>query len=107
MMKTKTMKFEERARRFFDNYGVYIFMFTVAAILISFLVYAFVAPHLAEGMVMNKWISPAYKTCDEDGHCSYRSTKYVIAVQDGDTKDWWYVTENYYDSVKIGDWVTK
>lgn len=33
--------------------------------------------------------------------------RWIIEIQNGDEKDWWSVTENYYDSVKIGDWVEK
>lgn len=87
------------------KYVIYIGI--IALVFIGIIIYGISQKtELAEGMVMNKWISPAYRTCD-DGDCSYRSTKYIIAVQNGDDKDWWYVTENYYDSVKIGDWVKK
>lgn len=86
------------------KYVIFCAMFIIAVA--SMIAYEIARPKINEGMVMNKWISPAYKSCDDDG-CTYRSTKYIIAVQDGDLKDWWYVTENYYDTVKIGDWVTK
>ena len=56
---------------------------------------------------MNKIASPGYHHCVENGKCVYESPKWIVMVQDGEDKDWWYVTENYYDSVHVGDWVKK
>lgn len=93
-------------RNFFDKYGAFLFFGVIVAFFATFLFFALFEPSLNEGMVMNKWISPAEKTCT-DGDCVYKSTRYIVAVQDGDKKDWWYVTENFYDNVNIGEWVKK
>lgn len=37
----------------------------------------------------------------------YYGERWRIRVRNGDDEDVWYVSEHYYDSVRIGDWVTK
>ena len=37
----------------------------------------------------------------------YYGERWRITVRNGDDEDIWYVSEKYYDSVRIGDWVTK
>ena len=93
--------------KFLEEWWQVIVIAVIASLFIGLIGYEIARPKIIEGMVMNKWISPAYSDCNEKGNCSYTPAKYIIAVQEGDTKDWWYVTEQYYDSVKIGDWVTK
>lgn len=91
---------------FFDEYGAYLFYGTVLVFLIAFLIYAIASPSLNEGLVMNKRFSPGYMHC-YDGKCHASSDRWIIEVQNGDQKDWWTVTESYYDEVKLGEWVTK
>jgi len=73
---------------------------------------------LTEGVVIGKDYTPAYNTyapihMNVDGKTQiipqwrYVSEKWCVTVQNGDNTDWWYVSQEYYDSVKIGDWVTK
>lgn len=42
-----------------------------------------------------------------DGQYSYSPGKWIISVENDGKTDMWYVSENFYDSVHIGDWVKK
>jgi len=59
-----------------------------------------------QGLVMNKWASESYEIC-EKGKCTTVPMTRVVAVQNGDQKAYWLVSEEYFDSVKIGSWVSK
>lgn len=91
---------------FLDEYGVHVLIFIVALVIAGLIVYAITAPNLTEGLVMNKRFSPGYLHC-YDGKCNASSDRWIIEVQNGYKKDWWTVTEAYYDAVKLGEWVTK
>ena len=99
-------KIERKIWDFLDNYGICIVLFIIALVIVGWIDYAITAPNLTEGLVMNKRYSPGYFRC-YDGNCHSQGDRWIIEVQNGDEKDWWTVTENYYDAVKIGDWVTK
>jgi len=94
-----------KVRGFFEDYGVYLFVLMVAVIMVVLIIHAFVHIGLTEGMVMNKWASQIY-SCSKEG-CEYQDTKFIVAVQNGEVKDWWQVTMEYYESVEIGNWVKK
>ena len=83
---------------------VYIVILLVALIFMIFTIFS--AETLAEGIVMNKRFSEGYCRCVND-ECEIQKDRWIIEVQNGDKKDWWIVTEKYYDSVNIGDWVKK
>ena len=100
------MKTIAKIREFLDEYGVHVFIFIVALVIAGLIVYAITAPNLTEGMVMNKRFSPGYLHC-YDGKCHASPDRWIIEVQNGDQKDWWTVSEAYYDEVKLGEWVTK
>lgn len=83
------------------------------------LVYAFVTyTPLTEGVVTNKFhhpahnvYSPIYVTINGKqqtiAHYRWVGDEWIITVRNGDDTDTWYVSESYYDSVHVGDWVTK
>lgn len=84
--------------------------FSLIIIILMFmglLIFFHTKSYISEGMIMNKIYSPGYCKCVENDKCAYDSPKWIIAVQNGDKKDWWYVSENYYNNVSIGDWVKK
>lgn len=90
-----------------DDYNwLYVCVLIFVLFVIGAFVYVIASPSLTEGMVMNKWASPGYSHCTDKG-CEYRAPRWIITVQDGESKDWWYVSQSYYDSVHIGDWVKK
>ena len=73
---------------------------------------------LTEGQVVNKYYEPAHEvyspihvTIDGKDQTirNYRfvGDKWTLIIQNEDKKDYWYVSESYYDSVKVGDWVSK
>ena len=73
---------------------------------------------LTEGVVIGKEYMPArsvyspiYMTINGRNQTISRwrnePEKWCVTVQNGDATDSWYVSQVYYDSVKIGDWVTK
>lgn len=76
------------------------------ALVIWLIVWAASAPRLLEGEVTNKMHFPGYSTCNDKG-CDWTSEKWIVSVRNGDEFDSWYVSESYYDSVHIGDWVRK
>lgn len=97
---------------------VIFFGFIVLLIAGTFVWYVFIHEPLTEGVVIGKDYTPAHKVyspihMNVNGktqiipHWNYVSEKWCITVQNGDDTDWWYVSESYYDSVKIGDWVSK
>lgn len=85
------------------NFIIYIIIGIMLGVFISFIFPSF----LNEGMVMNKWISEGYDVCIVQDKCIQSETKYIIAIQDGDKKDWWLVSKNYFDTINIGNWVKK
>lgn len=85
----------------------YMILTAIAIILVvAGIIWAAKQPRLPEGYVTNKMHFPGYSHCGENG-CDYTSAKWIITVQNGDEFDSWYVSERYYDSVHIGDWVRK
>lgn len=54
---------------------------------------------ITEGEVYDKFYFPS----DEQ----FKPGKFMIKIRNGERTDTWYVTEKYYESVKVGDWVTK
>lgn len=102
----KTMKISTKIWDFLDEYGVFMLIFAIVLIITGLILYIITAPDLTEGLVMNKRFSPGYIHC-YDGRCHASSDRWIIEVQNGDKKDWWTVTEAYYDAVKLGEWVTK
>ena len=97
-------------RRFISDHGedtVLSFMFVVTVCLIVLVILVILTDKdLTEGMVMNKRYSAGYVLHLNDRY-QVQPDRWIIEIQNGDQKDWWTVTENYYDSVKIGDWVEK
>ena len=97
-------------RRFISEHSediVMSFMLIVTVCLIVLMVFAVLTEKdLTEGMVMNKRHSSGYALFLNDRY-HVQPDRWIIEIQNGDKKDWWSVTETYYDSVKIGDWVEK
>lgn len=87
------------------EWGPVVFFGLIILLIVGTLAYfLFIHEPLTEGYVIGKNYTPAHNTyapihMNVNGRC--------ITVQNGDNTDWWYVSESYYDSVKIGDWVTK
>ena len=78
----------------------------------------FIHKPLTEGYVTGKDYTPAHNsyapihmnvngTTQIIPHWNYYPDKWKLTIQNGEDTDWWYVSESYYDSVKIGEWVTK
>ena len=78
----------------------------------------FIYKPLTEGYVIGKEHSAAHQIyspihMNVNGkmqlipYWNYQPDRWSITVQNGDNTDWWYVSESYYDSVHVGDWVTK
>lgn len=86
-------------------WGIILTVIAVA-LCVAFIVWAANQPRLPEGEVMNKMHFPAYSSCTDKG-CDWTSEKWIVSVRNGDEFDSWYVSERYYDSVHIGDWVKK
>lgn len=73
---------------------------------------------LTEGIVIGKEYTPAHSVYSPI-HMTVNGVsqtiprwrnepeKWRVTVQNGDATDLWYVSQAYYESVKIGDWVTK
>ena len=97
-------------RRFISDHSediVLSFILIVMACSVVLAVFAVVTEKdLTEGMVMNKRYSAGYVLFLNDRY-HVQPDRWIVEIQNGDQKDWWTVTENYYDSVKIGDWVEK
>ena len=83
-----------------------IFFALIAVLVIIGIVCSARHTYLTEGTVTNKMFFPGYSNCT-DGGCDYRAPRWIISIQNGDEFESWYVSENYYDSVHIGDWVRK
>lgn len=56
-------------------------------------------PHLTEGIVVDKQMYPPV------GKAIYPSC--VLIVEKDEVQDEWYVSENYYDGVRVGSYVKK
>jgi len=84
----------------------YILCAIVVMLIAGIIAVVITAPNLTEGMVMNKRFSPGY-FYSVDGNTYASKDRWIIEVQNGDQKDWWTVTESYYDAVSLGEWVTK
>ena len=86
-------------------WGIILLVIAVALCIVV-VIWAANQPRLLEGEVMNKMHFPAYSSCTDKG-CEWTSEKWIVSVRNGDEFDSWYVSERYYDSVHIGDWVKK
>lgn len=84
----------------------FILQWWVLILLLIILILYLTKTHLPEGQITNKMHFPAYTTCTNKG-CRFHPPSWIISVQNGDEFDSWYVSERYYDSVQIGDWVRK
>lgn len=73
---------------------------------------------LTEGMVVNKFYEPSHNVYSPihvtiDGkdqtipHYRTVGDRWKIIVENGDDTDIWYVSEEFYNSVHVGDWVKK
>lgn len=97
-------------RRFISDHSediVMSFMLIITVCLIVLMVFAvFTEKTLTEGMVMNKRYSAGYALYLGNRY-HIQPDRWIVEIQNGDEKDWWVVTEDYYDAVKIGDWVEK
>lgn len=100
----------EKLRKFWRYHGdtvracLYI---TVSVIIAGVILYAITTTKLREGMVMNKYYLQGYEKCFDKGKCAVERDKWIIAVQNGERKDWWQVSESYFQTVDLGDWVRK
>lgn len=94
------------------DYGENIFLCFVA-VFVLFLIVVFVVgildyQSLTEGTVTDKHYFPGTGVRYSNGELyAGQPDKWIISVESGDKTDVWYVSENFYDSVHIGDWVTK
>lgn len=97
---------------------VIFFGLIVLLIVGTFVWLVFIYEPLTEGVVIGKEYTPAHSVYSPihmtvNGknqlipHWDYKPDRWYVYVQNGEDTDCWYVTESYYDSVKIGDWVTK
>lgn len=102
------MSNKEKFLKFMNDWFVTI-MFGIWFILVifAFAEIIFEEAPVKEGLVMNKWRSEGYVLCVDNGKCKKEPTRWVIAVQNGERKACWLVSESYYDSVNIGSWVRK
>ena len=91
---------------FFAEWWYVIITVVFIVLFIWLIVWAAMAPRLPEGEVTNKMHFPAYSSRTDKG-CHWTSEKWIVSVRNGDEFDSWYVSESYYDSVHIGDWVRK
>ena len=103
------MKAYPRVKTYSANYLILQNMLLIIIICLLGLILGFFIIHsnIPEGMVMNKLISQGYEECTELNECVYTPTRYIIAIQNGDNKDWLYVSKDYYDTVSIGDWIKR
>ena len=95
-----------KVRLFLEEWWYMILTVIAIILVIAGIIWAANQPRLPEGYVTNKMHFPAYSSCTDKG-CDYSSEKWIVTVQKDDEFDSWYVSENYYDSVHIGDYVRK
>lgn len=97
------MSIKRKIELFFDDYGVYIFLGLILIIAICIVIIAIPNGSISEGLVMNKLTSPTHK--EKCGRVC--ENRWIIVIQNGDKKDWWQVSEDYFKVIDIGDWVKK
>ena len=99
-----------KSRNFIADHSeaiVLSFFLIITVCMIALVLFAvFTEKDLTEGMVMNKRYSAGYALYLGDRY-HIQPDRWIVEIQNGDEKDWWVVTEDYYDAVKIGDWVEK
>lgn len=96
----------KKVERFLSEWwGVICTVLFIVLVVVS-IIWGANQPRLPEGYVTNKMHFPGRSSCTEKG-CDYTSDRWIVSVQNGDEFDSWYVSESYYDSVHIGDWVKK
>lgn len=101
------MRFFEVLEKFLSDWWPAIWFILAVVLLIISIVVIIIDQPIREGLVMNKWVSEGYVLCAENGKCATEPTRWVVAVQNGEKKSYWLVSEDYYDSVSIGSWVKK
>lgn len=99
-------RFQKFWKHYGDNFKA-VFLITVSTILAGLILYLITAPNLREGMVMNKYFLEGYEKCFEKGKCAVEHDRWIVVVQNGEKKDWWQVSQSYFDEVELGDWVKK
>ena len=89
--------------KYHEDNIIVLSIFLVILVVAGVLVHWIVTPKLHEGMIMNKFVSPIHRECGE----LTCPTRWIIVIQNGEQKDWWQVSETYFQNVNIGDWVKK
>lgn len=101
-----------------ENWIIVAAVLFVAGIIAAIAVFFSNYESLTEGTVIDKYYEPAREIYSPihitiDGkdqtisNYRYVGDRWRLIIQNGEKKDMWFVTESFYDSVKIGDWVTK
>lgn len=102
-----------------DCNWLYVCMAAVVLAIFGGIVY-FIATYtpLGEGVVINKFYEPAHSvyspvTLYVNGKTEIIPTykmvgdKWRVDVRNGEDEDIWYVSEEFYNAVHVGDWVKK
>ena len=102
-----------------DNNWIWCIIGIVLLVTLGFIVYMIASyTPLMEGTVVAKFYepsrsvySPSHVTIDGKDQTihnyRYESEKFKLVIENGDDKDIWFVTEEFYSNVKVGDFVTK
>lgn len=102
-----------------DDHWLYVCGLILVLFVFGALVYAIATyTPLTEGVVENKFYHPAHNVyspihitingkLETIAHYKWVGDEWTITVRNGDNTDIWYVSESYYDSVHVGDWVKK
>ena len=95
------------------------FLGVVLLVCLAFVIWAICSyTPLTEGFVIDKDYDPAHRVYRpihiySGGHNQsiphWRTVgdRWTVWIQNGEDKDMWYVTEEFYNSVHVGDWVKK
>lgn len=106
-------------REWLEENLIYIILGILGAALLGGLIW-FISGYepLTEGEVIYKDFYPAHDVyypihITVDGmsqtinNYRYVGDRWRLTIQNGEHTDMWYVSESFYNSVKVGDWVTK
>lgn len=97
---------QQKTLDFLAEYWIAIVAVLFFAAVFGLIIWEIARPKQVEGYVTNKMHFPGYSSCT-DGDCHWSSERWIVSIQNGDEFDSWYVSESYYDSVHIGDFVRK
>lgn len=112
------MKKAWRWLKYDNNWAYVLFLIAIVSVIAWIVISLINYTPLTEGAVTNKFYEPAHQVYDPiyitvDGknqtipRYRYVGDRWKIVITNGDDTDVWYVSESYYDSVHVGDWVNK